>query len=89
MAVCPVSSPAHPGGGVRPVDGVAPHDLTVTSLARRLAYSWVEHKNYCSSGSYLKVVGSRLAPTARPPAAYGSPAQASGLATESVGFSGS
>jgi len=33
------------------VDGVAPTDLTVTSLARRLAHSWAVQENYCLSRS--------------------------------------
>jgi len=32
-------------------DSVAPADLTVTGLAKRLAYSWAEQENYRSSGS--------------------------------------
>ena len=30
-------------------DGIAPSDLTVTSVAKRLAYSWAEQENYRSS----------------------------------------
>jgi site-specific DNA recombinase len=32
-------------------DGVAPVNLTVTGLAKRLAYSWAEQESYSSSGS--------------------------------------
>ena len=32
-------------------DSVAPADLTVTGLAKRLAFSWAEQENYRSSGS--------------------------------------
>jgi site-specific DNA recombinase len=32
-------------------DGIAPSDLTITSLAKRLAYSWAEQANDRSSGS--------------------------------------
>ena len=31
-------------------DSVAPADLTVTGLAKRLAFSWAEQENYRSSG---------------------------------------
>src|SRR5262249_17565621 len=42
-------------------DSVAPADLTVTGLAKRLAFSWAEQENYRSSGAHsLKVAGSNL-----------------------------
>jgi DNA invertase Pin-like site-specific DNA recombinase len=43
-------------------DSIAPSDLTVTGLAKRLAYSWAEQENYRSSVHNLKVVGSNPTP---------------------------
>jgi site-specific DNA recombinase len=47
------------------IDGAAPPDPTVTSLAKRLAYSWAKQENTARQAHNLKVVGSNPTPATK------------------------